>query len=68
MSEAIIIALIVAIPGTLTALAGVVVSLRNSRKLDEVHKTTNSLAVRNEQVAKELGIAEGKATERKNPT
>jgi hypothetical protein len=50
---------------SLATLVGVVgsvaVSLRNSRKLDEVHKSTNGLAARNEAMAQKLGIAEGTA-------
>jgi hypothetical protein len=42
MSEAVIIALIVAIPTTLTALASLIVSLRNGRKIEQVHLATNS--------------------------
>jgi hypothetical protein len=42
MSDAVIIALIVAIPTTVTALAGLVVSLRNGRKIEQVHVATNS--------------------------
>jgi hypothetical protein len=41
---------------------------RNSQKLDEVHKTTNSLAQRNEAIARQLGIAEGKQSQKENPT
>lgn len=48
--------------------ANMLISLRNSRKLDAVHKTTNSLAERNEAIAKELGVAEGKAAERASPS
>jgi hypothetical protein len=46
------------------AVGGVFASLRNGRKIDVVHQTTNSLAKRNEVIARELGIAEGKAEER----
>lgn len=55
----------------LTALAAVgscFVSLRNGRKLTEVHKQTNSIAMRNETMAKEAGILEGKAAEKANPS
>jgi hypothetical protein len=66
------IALIVTASGTflssLVAAIGAVVSLGNSRKLDEVHKTTNSLAQRNEAIAKQLGIEEGKAAQKASPT
>ena len=45
--------------------AGLVVSWLNRRKIDQVHITTNSLAQRNEAIAKSLGIAEGKAKAKK---
>ena len=56
-------------------LAGVWVSYKNGQKLnqsnvklDEVHKSTNGLAERAEKLAKKLGIEEGKAAEKANPT
>lgn len=39
---------------------GLLVSFLNRQKIDEVHRTTNSLAQRNEAIAKALGIKEGK--------
>lgn len=61
------VSLIMTSVGTLlTTVASVWVSLRNSRKLDEVHRTTNSLAQRNEAIAKELGITEGIKQEKEN--
>lgn len=64
------IALIITAAGTLiTAMAsaaGIIVSLMNSRrlaeqavKIEEVHRTTNSLAERAEKSAKEAGLAQG---------
>lgn len=44
------------------------ISYRNSRKIDVVHRTTNSLAQRNEAIARELGVAEGKKSEKDNPS
>lgn len=41
---------------------------RADRKLDELHRTTNSLSERNEAIAKKLGIEEGRAAERANPS
>jgi hypothetical protein len=59
------VALIITAVGTFTtSLGSVIVSLRNSRKIDEVHRTTNSLAKRNEEIARQLGRADEKA----NPT
>jgi hypothetical protein len=61
-------ALIISACGTfltaLTSAYGVMVSQRNSRTLQELHASTNGLSERNEAIAKKLGIAEGKATER----
>lgn len=41
---------------------------RNSEKLDQVHRTTNSLAQRNEQIARELGVSEGRQAQKDNQT
>jgi uncharacterized membrane protein len=60
--------LITSIGILITSLTGLVVSVRNSRKIDDVHKTTNSLAERAEERAHQAGVAEGKATEKANPT
>jgi hypothetical protein len=43
------------------ALYAAIMGARNSKKLDEVHKSTNGLAARNEAIAKKLGVAEGTA-------
>lgn len=52
----------------ITAVSGLVVSLRNSKKIDDVHKTTNSLAERAEERAHQAGIAEGKASQKAGPS
>jgi hypothetical protein len=73
------IALIITSCGTfltaITSAFGVVVSQRNSRKLDStiavvaaVHESTNGLSQRNEAIARKLGVAEGTAAEKANPT
>jgi uncharacterized membrane protein len=63
------IALVITSIGTLiTSIGSVLVSLRNGQKLNEVHRTTNSLAQRNESIAKQLGVNEGRAAEKANPT
>ena len=56
-------------------LAGVWVSYKNGQKLnqsnvkrDEVHKSTTGLSERAEALAKKLGIEEGKAAEKANPS
>jgi hypothetical protein len=40
----------------------IVMLTRQNKKLEEVHKSTNGLAARNEEIARKLGIAEGTAT------
>jgi hypothetical protein len=55
---------------TITAIAvliSAVQSYKNGRTLKQVHMTTNSLAQRNEAIARELGVKEGQqqATEAK---
>lgn len=66
------LALIVTASGTfmssMVAAIGAIISMGNSRKLDIVHQTTNSLAARNEAIAKQLGVTEGIAQEKANPT
>lgn len=64
MSDAILVALIMSIPGTI----GVIVSAFNSYNLRRLEKNTNSISERNEAISKKLGIEEGKATEKANPS
>jgi len=42
MSDPVLLAIVASIPPTLAALAGVLVSLRNTSKLTEIHTLTNS--------------------------
>jgi hypothetical protein len=49
-------------------LYGIWISYRNSRKIDAVHRSTDGLAERAEQMAMHLGIEQGKAEEKANPT
>jgi hypothetical protein len=66
------IALIISASGTflsaVVASIGAIISLSNSRKLDAVHQSTNGLSERAEALAKKLGIEEGKAAEKANPS
>jgi hypothetical protein len=63
------IALIITALGTfMTSLGSVLVSVRNSRKLDAVHESTNGLSIRAETLAKALGVEQGKAAEKANHT
>jgi len=65
MSDAVLVALIVSIPATLTAFAGLLVSLRNSRKIEDIHVATNSmkdaLVAATAKASKAEGRAEGVA-------
>ena len=49
-------------------LAGMWVSWKNGQKLNAVHRSTDGLAERAEAFAKKLGIEEGKAQEKANPS
>lgn len=46
MSEPVLIAFMASVPPTLLALATLVVSIKSSRKVEAVHKATNSLTDR----------------------
>lgn len=64
MSDAILVALIMSIPGTIAAAVSVwntVITRRNSFDIKRIETNTNSISERNEAIAKKLGIAEGKA-------
>ena len=43
-------------------------SLRNSRKIEQVRKSTNGLASRNEAIALKLGVREGIQQEKDHPS
>ena len=60
--------IITSIATLIGVIVSAVVSLRNGIKIDAVHKSTNGLAQRNEAIARKLGVEEGKATEKANPT
>lgn len=71
-SDAVIIALITAVPSTLAALAGLVVSILNGRKIEVVRTATDGLVERGRQdagiIAHAEGVIQGKAEEQANPT
>lgn len=52
--------IILALATFLTALGGVLVSLRNTRKIREVHDLANSLSDKARQQAHALGMEEGR--------
>ena len=64
MTEAVQIAIIVAIGPTLIGLAGVAVSWVNGRKITEVHKSTNSRLDELLKAARVAAHAEGMADQR----
>jgi hypothetical protein len=71
MSDAVLVALIMSIPGTIAAVVGVwntVTNRRNSSDIKRIEINTNSMAERNEAIAEKLGIQKGKAQEKANPS
>jgi hypothetical protein len=64
MSDAVLVALIMSIPGTIAA----VVSMYNSFNIRRIEKNTNSISSRNEDIAKALGVHEGREAEKANPS
>jgi len=64
MSDAVLVALIMSIPGTIAA----VVSMYNSFNIRRIEKNTNSISERNEAIAEQLGVAKGKAEAEKANT
>jgi len=68
MSDAVLVALIASVAPSLVAAAGVIVSIRNSRKIDEVHKTVNSGLSKQLADAGKAGELKGRTDERnENP-
>ena len=63
------IALVMASGATLiTSMAAAIVSLRNAFNIQRIERNTNSISQRNEDIAKKLGVVEGRAAEKANPT
>ena len=60
--------LLTSVTAAYIALLGLRRSNSNSVQIQEVHKLANGLSQRNEDIAKKLGIAEGKASEKANPS
>ncbi len=59
MTGAEVAQIIVATATLVTAMGGVILGLRNSRKIEEVHKATNSLAAQAVASARAEGAAQG---------
>ncbi len=64
MSEAVVVAAIVAIPPTVAAVAALIVSIRTHSATREVHLSVNSRMDELLRVTKTSGIAEGRKAER----
>jgi hypothetical protein len=64
MSEPLILALVTSVPPTLAALATLVVALRGEKKIEKVHKATNSLTDRLLAATRIASHAEGVESER----
>lgn len=68
MSEAVQVALIVSVAPVLVGVAGIIVSVRNARKIEQVHKTVNSGLSRQLSDAGKAGELKGRQDEKnENP-
>jgi hypothetical protein len=63
MSDEVLIAIITATPPTLVGIISLIVSLRNAKKIESVHKTINSGKTIEIAASRELGNAEGRLAE-----
>lgn len=70
-----VITAVAAMGAMLISAVGLLVSFLNRQKIDgvkahveKVEHATNGLSARNEAIAKKLGIEQGKAAEKANPT
>lgn len=59
ISDAVVIAVITGLPPTIAAVASLVVSIRNGKKVDEIHKTTNSMSDKLLAVTRSDALQEG---------
>lgn len=70
ISDAVLVAILASIPPTLTALAGVILSIRNGRKADHIVMLTNGMSDRlvavNRSDARQQGVTAGVALEREH--
>lgn len=70
MSDTVLVAIIASVPPTIVALVGLVVTILNSRKIEVVHKATNSMADKLVAAAKsdsfQKGHTAGVADEKSN--
>lgn len=63
------IALIITASGAfLTSIVGATLSLRNGWNIKRIEKNTNSISERNEAIARKVGVLEGRAEEKANPS
>jgi len=68
MTGAEIAQIITSVATLLGVIGGVVVSLRNSRKIEEVHKSTNGKMAALIREVREASFAKGVKSEKDNPT
>jgi uncharacterized oligopeptide transporter (OPT) family protein len=59
---------ITAVATLVTSVTSAVLSLRNGFNIMRIEKNTNSISQRNEDIAKKLGIVEGRQAEKNHPT
>jgi hypothetical protein len=59
-SEAVLVALIVGIPATLGAIGAIIIGIRTTRKIELVHKATNSMKDALVAVTEKEALARGK--------
>ncbi len=64
MTEAVQIALIASVPGTLAGLGSLLASLRNHGKLVELKKATNGLLAQSRADSRELGMSDQRAEDK----
>lgn len=68
MSDAVLVALIVSIPSTIVAFANIWLQFRNGRKVEEIHKATNSMKDELVAATRAAALLTGAAEERARHT
>lgn len=68
ISDAVLIALVSSIPVTVTSIAALIIAIKNTHKVEEIHKATNSmkdaLVLSTEKEALARGIKQGTTEEK----
>ena len=60
MTEAVQVALIVSIPSTVAALASLISSIKNGKKINEIHEATNGMQSELREVSRVQGMADAR--------